>query len=194
MKYLGNVKNWIDQRWIDRILTTPGDPVPIHQPLNQQGSHPKQIELYDNFCKAGFDKRHFYVNMYTGGRTKDILDLEVPVPPIINVEGKIFHWWFIKTMPGQLSHWHFDPHCILHKTAERYWVALHDYVPGQIFVWEGGNILTDFVAGDVYQFDYAALMHGTANISMTPRYSYQLTVYDADDRVEKKHFYTEEDI
>jgi hypothetical protein len=189
MKYIGNYKEWVNPEWIERIKNSVGDECSIHQAANQQGDLPEQQELYRNFCKFGYDKKHFYVNMFTGGITKDILDFKVDPLPFINMEGKEWHWWFIKTLPGQLSHWHFDPHTVLHKNAERYWVALHDYQPGQIFIWEGGNLLTDFKLGDVFKFDYAAMMHGTANISFTPRYSFQCTVYDIEDRVHKNKFY-----
>lgn len=181
MKYIGNCKEWIHPDWIKRILETDGDICPLHQPSNQQGELPEQKELYKNFCSAGFDKRNFYVNMYTGGKTNDFSDFDVQPPKLINMDGKIWHWWFIKTMPGQLSHWHFDPHTVYYKNSERYWIALHDYQPGQIFTWKGGKLLTDFVAGDVFKFDEPHMMHGTANISMSPRYSFQCTVYEPEE-------------
>jgi hypothetical protein len=190
MKYIGNCKEWIQPEWIDRILNTDGDVSPLHQPHNQIGELPEQKELYANFCRAGYDKRNFYVNMYSGGKTKDVLDFNVQPPDLIDMTGKVWHWWFIKTMPGQLSHWHFDPHTVFCKNAERYCIALHDYEPGQIFTWEGGHLHTNFVAGDVFKFDYPHIMHGTANISMSPRYNFQCTVYEPGtiDNYDKKFY------
>jgi len=191
MKYIGNCKEWIQPWWIERILSTDGDISPLHQPQNQNGELPEQKELYKNFCSAGFDKRKFCVNMYTQNKTTDILDFKVEAPELIDMTGKVWRWWFIKTMPGQLSHWHFDPHTVYYKDSERYWIALHDYEPGQIFTWKGGKLLTDFVAGDIFRFDQPHMMHGTANISMNPRYSFQCTVHKPEKvNLYNKKYYT----
>jgi hypothetical protein len=190
MKYIGNCKDWVQDAWIERILSTDGDISPIHQPQNQQGELPAQQELYKNFCNAGFDKRNFYTNMYTQDKTENILDLNVEPPEVIDMTGRVWRWWFIKILPGQLAHWHFDPHTVYCKNAERYWIAFQDYEPGHIFTWEGGNLLSNYVKGDVYKFDRATMMHGVANIGMTPKYSLQCTVHEPNEDApyDKKYY------
>lgn len=189
MKYIGNCKDWIEQEWIDRIMTTNGDPCPIHQPANQIGDHKKQIELYNNFVTAGWQDKDFVVNMYTQGITKEVLDLDITVPPIIPIEGRNYHWWFVKMNPGQVTHWHFDPHTIKHTTAVRYWMALQDYEPGHVFIWENGGFLDDYKAGDIYCFDFADLYHSVLNLGMIPKISFQMTVHEFGDEVHKEKFY-----
>jgi len=191
MKYIGNCKEWIQPEWINTILETDGNITPIHQPQNQSGDLPEQQELYKNFCDAGFDKRKFYTNMYTENKTAGFLNFKVDPPKLIDMTGKVWRWWFIKTMPGQLAHWHFDPHTAFCKNSERYWIALQDYMPGHIFTWEGGNIMTNYVAGDIFKFDYAMMMHGIANISMVPRYTFQCTVHEPNEgEYYNKKYYT----
>lgn len=189
MKYIGNCREWIKQEWVDRILNTDGDPCPLHQPENQQGSLEKQKILYSNFLKGGWNELNFVVNMYTPNKTSDLKGLDVTMPPLITTEGMNFHWWFVKTNPGQLTHWHYDPHTVMHSTAKRYWVAMQDYEPGHVFIWENGGFLSEYKSGDVYEFSEADLYHGVVNMGLTPRFTFQATVYEFGDEVPKAKYY-----
>ena len=86
---------------------------------------------------------------------------------------------------------HYDPHTKLQKTATRYWMAMMDYQPGHVFVYEGGNMMKNYKAGDLYSFDHADLMHGVTNLSMTPRLTFQFTTFEKGDKHIKKQFYVD---
>jgi hypothetical protein len=186
MKYLGNYRDWIQPGLLDRILSTQGDPTLLNQPLTWRGN-PNHEAWYKEFCSAGYDKRNFYSNMYNE-KTEDIKDFTI-VPPIPVEEGKNFNWWFIKFLPGSVACMHYDPHTKIQKTAERYWMAMMDYHPGHLFVYEGGGMMKNYKAGDLWKFDNADLMHGVTNLSMIPRVTFQFTTYYPNDIYIKPKFY-----
>jgi len=187
MKYIGNYKEWINPALIDRILSTPGDPTLLNQPKNWIG-HPAHEAWYKDFCNAGYDKLNFYSNMYMS-LTKDIEDFKITPP--IELDDKEWNWWFIKFLPGSVACMHYDPHTKLQKTATRYWMAMMDYQPGHVFVYEGGQMMKNYKAGDLYSFDHADLMHGVTNLSMTPRLTFQFTTFEKGDEHIKKQFYVD---
>lgn len=49
---------------------------------------------------------------------------------------------------------------------KKYWAAITDYVPGHVFV-DGDEMINDFKAGDVYEFESINNTKGAANISLT---------------------------
>lgn len=190
MKYLGNYRDWIQPGLLERILSTPGDPTLLNQPLTWKG-HPEHEAWYKTFCKAGYDKRGFYSNMYNQ-YTEDIKDFTLAPP--IDIGDSAWDWWFIKFLPGSVACMHYDPHTKIYRTAKRYWMAMMDYHPGHVFVSEGGHMMTNYKAGDLWTWEKADLMHGVVNISMLPRVTFQFSTRDIHDVYDKPKFYVDHDL
>ena len=85
------------------------------------------------------------------------------------------HWWFTKMTPGQFMPMHTDPHAH-DKPCKRYWMPLQDYTSGHVFIYKD-EMITDYKAGDVYQFDNEIDIHGAANIGHTCRIMMLITEY-----------------
>jgi hypothetical protein len=187
MTFLGNYRDWINTSLLETIISTQGDPTLLNQPKTWT-DHPDHIKWYDTFCKAGYNTRNFYSNMYTK-MTEDIRNYEITPP--IDIGDKKWDWWFIKFLPGSVACMHYDPHTKIQETATRYWMAMMDYQPGHIFIYENKNMLTNYRAGDLYKFDRADLIHGVTNLSMSPRVTFQFTTFDPGNEHQKKAFYTD---
>lgn len=190
MKYLGNFKEWIQPGLLERIVSTSGDPTLLNQPLTWVG-HPEHEAWYKTFCEAGYDKRSFYSNMYNE-KTADIKDFNITPP--IDIGDKDWSWWFIKFLPGSVACMHYDPHTKIYQTAKRYWMAMMDYHPGHVIVYEGGNMMTNYKAGDLWEWDNADLLHGVVNLSMIPRATFQFTTTERGDYHDKVKYYVDKDL
>jgi len=190
MKYLGNYRDWIQPGLLERILSTPGDPTLLNQPLTWKGN-PSHEAWYKKFCEAGYDKKNFYSNMYNE-KTEDIKDFKITPP--IDIGNRKFDWWFIKFLPGSVACMHYDPHTKVYKTVQRYWMAMMDYHPGHVIVSEGGHMMTNYKAGDLWTWDKADLLHGVVNLSMLPRVTFQLSTTEIDDIYIKPKFYVDHDL
>jgi hypothetical protein len=186
MNFIGNFKDWIQPALLDRILNNSGDPTLLNQPKTWEGN-PRQQAWYEQFKNAGYTDRNFYSNMYNE-KTKDIEDFNI-VPPIEIPEGKNCNWWFIKFLPGSVACMHYDPHTLIQRSCTRYWMAMMDYQPGHCVVLEDGRMMTDYKAGDMWAWKKADTYHGVVNLSMTPRVTFQLSVYDSDDTYNKPKYY-----
>ncbi len=189
MKYIGNYADWITLGLVEKIVSTKGNPTVLNQPKTWVG-HPSHEEWYKKFCDAGYDRLNFYSNMYTK-MTDDIKEFKISPP--IDLNGREWDWWFIKFLPGSVACMHYDPHTKIQATATRYWMALMDYHPGHVFVSEGGNMMTGYKAGDLWEFDQADLIHGVVNLSMIPRATFQFTTFEPGLKHNKKEFYTDQD-
>lgn len=190
MKYLGNFKEWIQPGLLERLVETQGDPTLLNQPKTWEG-HPEHEAWYKTFCKAGYDKRNFYSNMYNE-ETEDIKDFTITPP--IDIGNCDWTWWFIKFLPGSVACMHYDPHTKIYRTAKRYWMAMMDYQPGHVVVSEGGHMMTNYKAGDLWTWDKADLMHGVVNISMNPRITFQFTTTERGDEYNKPMYYIDHNL
>lgn len=164
MIYIGNYKDWIDDKWISEVLTD-NNPLPLYS----EGT--KSLLKLDEVKKLqgeGFDTDKIMWWQYT--HTNVSFDIK---PPFID---SLYHWWIIKLMPGNFLPMHVDP-CGKLKNSNRYWVALHDWAPGHIFMYED-TVITNYKAGDVWRFENPMALHGSANIGPTPRVVLQVTTYD----------------
>jgi hypothetical protein len=85
------------------------------------------------------------------------------------------HWWISKMTPGQFMPMHVDPIAEKRK-CNRYWIPLQDYEPGHIFIYDT-ELIKDYVAGDVYQFNDSDGYHGAANIGHSVRLVLQVNEY-----------------
>ena len=169
MRYIGNYSSWIDPLWEHKILTTDGqarprDVVKLTEPEGRKAEE----AAYEKYVKAGYDLNAVHWWIY------EDYNLNINVTSTPWTTGKI-HWWFSKLMPGQFMPMHSDPH-VFGNNCNRYWIAMQDYIPGHIFVYND-TMIKDYKYGDVFQFEHEQDPHGAANISFVPRIIMQITEY-----------------
>jgi hypothetical protein len=168
MKYIGNYSNWVNPSWIKEILTLPG----IGRP--RDGKRPdsqEEEQEYNRARLAGYKDDVVYFWMFN----EDNVTFKLPPPPFI--KNNKFHWWITKMMPGNFMPMHTDPHTLYEKNSSRYWMALQDWQPGHIFMYQD-QVITNYCAGDVYMYNDSTALHGAANIGHTPRLVLQISTYD----------------
>jgi hypothetical protein len=163
MKYIGNYASWIQQEWIDAILSKNGQARPRDWPP----SSAVESAEYSKYKTAGYDLKA--VNWWLYEYNDILFDI---IPPWTT--GKI-HWWFTKMLPGQFMPVHSDPHT--HDVlCNRYWMPMQDFEIGHVFLY-GQNMISNYKAGDVYQFENETDIHGAANIGHTARIMLLITEY-----------------
>jgi len=191
MQFINNQKDWISKDLMEILKTRKGDKIPIWDPKRGKG-HP----LLDQLTAWG--KAHFgesipqqYFHIFKED-TKDIQDFEFVMPNLPKI-GKNIYWWFVKLQPGEIQLMHYDMHILgafykdntfsevvevqKIKNPIRYTMFLQDYQPGHIFTYKD-QMLSNYKAGDIYEWSDPELLHGVANISFTPRYTLQITSHD----------------
>jgi hypothetical protein len=90
-----------------------------------------------------------------------------------------FLWWGIKMKPGNFMPVHRDPHTMdpVYHHCKRYWMALQDWEPGHIFMYDR-EVLVDYKKGDVFAYPDAQEIHCACNIGNTTRLTFHFTTYD----------------
>jgi len=166
MKYIGNYSTWIDQFWIDYILSNPGFARPAE---GKKPDSPQELAEYQKLRDAGYsdDARYFYMF------TQENFPFELVVP----FTDQKYHWWFTKMNPGNFMPMHVDPHTLYQPGSQRFWVALQDWQAGHIMMYEN-QVITDYKKGDVFVYENANALHGAANIGYVPRIILQVSTYD----------------
>lgn len=167
MEFVGNFKNWIDPNWIEFLKTNTGIARPTE---GQQPDSPEMEAEYARARAAGYKDDATYFWMFD----KTNFPFEIPKLPFI--EDK-FHWWITKMLPGNFMPMHVDPHTLYEPNSKRYWLPLQDWEPGHIFMYED-QVITNYVAGDVWTYGNSAALHGAANIGFTPRIVLQISTYE----------------
>lgn len=165
MRYLGNYYSWVNPLWEHLVLTRTGQGRPRDWPPS---SDVEQSE-YKRYKEAGYDLSAVNWWVY------EEADLNVSIDPPWT-KG-VIHWWITKLLPGQFMPMHVDPHTY-EKSCMRYWVPLQDYHPGHIFMYND-QVITNYRAGDVYEYINPTDLHGAANIGHIPRIILQITEYDS---------------
>jgi len=157
MKFVKNIG--IHQETLDYIISTTGIRKP-ELPIKDY-----QLKDYSKWVDAGYDLNRIGWEFYTG----DSFNWTVPLP----FEGNI-SWWFSKLNPGDIFPMHVDTY---NETVnvKRYWVAYTDYQPGHIFTYDN-ILLTDYKAGDMFEFTDPTMNHGACNIGFTPKISLQISI------------------
>jgi hypothetical protein len=160
MKYIGNYNQWINPEWIAAVEKTEGKKSPTNWKSCQDDIFIK------NMINANYDINNVLWYTYTC----DNLNFNIN-PPWCDINNKIY-WWIIKQNPGQCMPVHVDPSGRNNK-IKRFWVALQNYEIGHIFLYKN-KIISDYVVGDVYEFDDYLAEHGSTNIGFNPRISLQI--------------------
>jgi hypothetical protein len=108
--------------------------------------------------------------------SKDMQNFTVSLPEFPE-KRKHCLWWFVKLLPGQMQAMHIDPHLLEVKNPVRYTMFLKDFEPGHIFVYDD-KMISNYKAGDVYEWSDPMIVHGVVNIGYTTRYTLQVTMHD----------------
>ena len=167
MRYLGNYKDWIKPEWINELISNQGTARPCN---GKRPDSPEEHTEYATARAAGYKDSDTYFWMFD----KNNLPFDLPTPPFVT--GK-YHWWITKMLPGNFMPMHIDPHTQYENNSNRYWMALQDWKPGHIFMYQD-QVITNYLAGDVYVYDDPTALHGAANIGHTPRLVLQVSTYD----------------
>jgi hypothetical protein len=86
-------------------------------------------------------------------------------------------WWFVKLYPGEFQAMHIDPHLTEVSNFVRYTMFLQDWEPGHIFAYDD-KMLSNYKAGDLYEWSDPECIHGPANIGYNTRLTLQITLHD----------------
>lgn len=166
MRFLGNYKNWIQQDWINEVISSRG----IGRPGEGKTPDSEEENLeYQKAKDAGYDEKSIYFWMFDKNNVKFEIN-----PPFINSK---YHWWITKMLPGNFMPIHVDPHTKYEKNSQRFWIPFQDWEPGHIFMYKN-EVITNYKAGDVFIYEEASALHGAANIGYTPRIVLQISTYD----------------
>jgi len=191
MKYIGNQKEWITDDLMHILKTREGNQVPIWDPERGHG-HP----LLEDITKKGLacfgatlPKQYFHIFREN---SEDMKDYKFVLPKLPKIGTNIF-WWFVKLHPGELQLMHYDMHVlgVFHednnfskvtniipvKDPTRYTMFLQDWQPGHIFVYKD-QMVTNYKAGDIFEWSDPELLHGVANLSFENRYTLQITSHE----------------
>lgn len=177
MKYIGNFAHNMDHDYIKRMISLDPD-LDISIKPNQKSmqsilnGESGTEELMTQWHHDGFDISR--LKWYHAGVERKYVPIDFP--------GKHAAWFAILP-PGSMIPTHYDP--VMKKSPEfwtdkgywikRFWIACCDWVPWHFFYHES-DVLTGYRLGDVYEFDKADSLHGSANVGATTKMTMQLTV------------------
>ena len=174
MKYIGNYKDWIDSNNILEMLKSKqGEKTPVWQPERWTGN--PTLEHYKELARPGYsDNKHFFHQM--NAQSPEMANYVFPYPKLTQDRANK-HWWFVMLYPGEFQAMHVDPHLTEVNNFVRYTMFLQDWEPGHIFVYDD-KVLTNYKAGDMYEWNDPECVHGPANIGYNTRYTLQITLND----------------
>lgn len=167
MKFITNLADKIDPKWLEEVLSKNG----MFRP--RDGAKPNTTEMHDEYDKAraaGYSDTGTYFQMFD--KTNCSFDI-----PEFHTCGRKMHWWIIKMMPGDFMPMHIDPHTHYEKNSSRFWMPLIDWEMGHIFVYED-QVIANYKAGDLWEYTDAQALHGAANIGLVPRVILQISLYE----------------
>ena len=165
MKYVGNFCTWIKPEYIDHMTNTNGTSRP------GGGANPDSEE-FQKAKEHGYDLSQTYWYIYEPHTFP--FDIELPFESNLT-----FMWWGIKMNPGNFMPVHRDPHTYdpNHTNVTRYWMALQDWEPGHIFMYED-QVLVNYKKGDVYSYPDPQAIHCACNIGNSPRLTFHFTTLE----------------
>jgi hypothetical protein len=173
MKFVGNYKNWITPELMNHLKSHEGDHTPVWQPERWQG-HPV-LDEYREKARWCYSKNTPMFHQFNA-RSIDMQEFKVVLPELPESRAQL-QWWFVKLYPGEMQAMHVDPHLLSVSNPVRYTMFLEDFVPGHIFVYDD-KLMSNYKAGDMYEWSDPMIVHGVSNISYTTRYTLQITLHD----------------
>lgn len=165
MILIGNYKDWIDQRWIEEILSTDGIAAP-RDLLKKENPHSEDLKVRD----AGYSMDRVYYHLFES----DKVSFKLNIPGVS--KGKLM-WWITRMSPGQLMPVHVDPRIGIVDRVKRYWMPWTDWEPGHVFVYED-QVITNYRAGDLFLMTDPMAIHGAANVGLTTRITLNIGVVE----------------
>jgi len=173
MKLIDNYVSWITPELMKHLRTCTGDTTPVWQPDRWQG-HPL-LDQYREKARPGYSHKDHNFQQFNA-KSKDMQGFDI-VLPLFPEQRKQCHWWFVKLLPGQMQAMHIDPHLVDVENPVRYTMFLEDFQPGHIFVYDD-KMISNYKAGDVYEWSDPMIVHGVVNIGYNTRYTLQVTMHD----------------
>lgn len=162
MKYLGNYKNWVKQVILDTVMNNEGEVRPGKEESEKARAQGKD---YQGIDVPGAKWRFYYEEI-------GINDIELPIPYTGTID-----WWFVRLDPACLFPMHVDTFKDNGCNVRRLWIPYQDYITGHVFVYKD-KLISDYQAGDIFEFDDPTALHGSANLTFIPKVSLQITIYD----------------
>lgn len=162
MKYIGNCDEWIEDDFV-KLLLTPnfGQKTPS---ISEHFEDPQ----YQYWINQGFPSDRISFTFIF----QDHFDHNITLPKQF---GDTKEWWFSRLDPGDIVPWHADKFKYDESNIERYWIAMQDYIPGHIFLYENKPFV-DYKKGDIFLFNNPTAYHGAGNLSFIPKLSLQVAI------------------
>ena len=174
MKFIGNYSSWMrDQEIMKHLTSVQGETAPSWQ-HSIYHEHPI-LEKFQELCRPGYSNNNYVFHML-GPRSPGMENFKFTMPTLPESRNNL-NWWFVKLYPGEFQIMHIDPHTVDVKNLVRYTIFLQDWEPGHIFVWDD-KYLSNYKAGDMYEWSDPMTLHAPANIGYNTRYTLQITLHD----------------
>jgi len=173
MIHVGNYSWWATPELMSHLDSLETGVTVLYDPDRWTG-HPI-LDKYRKLAEPGYSKRTDWFQQFFKF-SPEMVDLELKIPELPKSRKNIF-WWIIKLRPGQIQPMHIDPHLTGAINPVRYTMFLQDWQPGHIFVYDD-KILTNYKAGDVYEWSDPMVEHGVSNIAYETRYTVQIAMHD----------------
>ena len=158
MLKIDNIYNQLDAWIVPRVIETEGELRPGREtaPASQQ----QLASALKSHTYPGAQWRFYY---------SEDLGLEHQPWRIQGVDQ--YRWWIVRLDPGCVFPLHTDT--FDHPHERRLWVPLQPASAGHVFAIDH-KVYTDYLPGDVFEFEQRDCEHGAANFSHTPRVSLQI--------------------
>ncbi len=173
MKFKGNYSWWFTPDLLSRMEHDESGVTKLHSAGRWEG-HPalsqyiEKIKVYEKHKDNTF-QQYFRVS-------DPFRDDPIDLPELPETRNEIF-WWIVKLKPGQYQTVHQDPHLYTSVRPVRYTMFLQDWQPGHIFIYNNKTI-SDYKAGDLFEWDSPLMEHAVINTSHVIRYSLQISMQD----------------
>jgi hypothetical protein len=175
MKYVGNFSDWITPELIAHLDKTDIGQTHIWDEDRWTG-HPI-LEKYKNLARPGYSTRtDWFQQFFKMSSVWNEFPVNVPIDQLPEKRNQCF-WWIIKLQPGQFQPVHVDPHLTGAVRPKRYAMFLQDWEPGHIFLYDD-QIITNYKAGDTYDWEDEFIEHAAGNIGFNNRYTLQIAMHD----------------
>ena len=181
MEYITNCKDWLKDEWVDYVLNNDGKEMPRYEFQENgileavaAGDRAEFCEYQKKYNDAGYSNDALLYYIFE----QEDLPFDITLPPFIKLkENQGYYWNLFKYNPGHVLPMHSDRATDWELNCQRYWMSWLDYQEGHILIYED-NLIAPYKAGDTYKFTNPFGTHGAANIGLTPRITFQVTIWD----------------